>query len=1081
VEKLNRGQWLVGLFIVWLSLACPLCAQVANNTSLVGTVIDASGNIVTNAKVTAVNEETNEANTGITNGDGYYAILFIPVGTYDLMLNQPGFAKVTQHGIVVELNQAVRTDIKLEVGSVVESINISASTPAIPTDDATITETLNARSISDLPLNGRDAMRLATTSSNVILGPKSSMTQVPPGEDFIGSGQREITNSLTLDGITIMNNLITVSAVTPNLDAIQEVQVQNGNYTAQYGSYMGVHVNMATKSGTNNVHGSVFEFVRNDVLDAHPFFDPAGTPKQPLRFNQFGFALGGPVYLPKLYNGRNKTFFVASYEGLRQIRSGTAESPTLSSAMRQGDFSALSTPIYDPYTNLPFPNNVIPSSMLSPQAQAILQYIPLPNVAGTTTYNGPVASNISTNQTLERVDQNFGEKIRLFARYDWQNMTVFGGSTPPNPTSGTYGPMNNRNIAFGYTHVITPNLVNDFRFGRNHLVTNALNYFSVNGLNDAGTKLGIPGFNADTLYNDPGIPDVNIGGDLGGGYLGAGNAGSNWLQDDTTWHGYDQISYTRGKHNMMAGVELRKLTTGRAAANSPRGVFTFTGQLTQCVNPTSNPNYCPAGTTGDSGADFILGLPQNDVTPLQEFKGVVAEWRDGFFALDNWQVTRKLTLNYGLRYELPTVPYSVNGYGRILNSDQTALIPAVVPSPGFQFVRPNHDNWAPRLGFAYRATEKMVVRGGAGAYYNPNQMNSFTLATTNPPFGISTTYATTAGNPTITLADPTPGALAGAPSAYINVFREDPYLPTPRMYQWNLGVAQETWKNSGFELQYLGSHSLHLDRSFYNNQPNPGPGDVNARRPNQLWGRIRTIENDEIANYNGLTAVFRQRMSHGLQLLASYTWSHTLDVSSDSNDGGAPMNPYNWRGDYGNANWDIRHRFVASFVYDLPTLNGRSALLRAVLGNWQVNDITTLQTGMPFNVTIPDDVANIGRGNQRPNVVGVPHANCNSSRLTNCIDAAAFAEPAAYTFGNAARNLLYGPGLLNTDVSLFKNFPINERAKFEFRAEFFNVFNHPLLSNPNSTLNDPSFGSITSTVGTGADNRDIQFGAKLVF
>jgi len=646
------------------------------------------------------------------------------------------------------------------------------------------------------------------------------------------------------------------------------------------------------------------------------------------------------------------------------------------------------------------------------------------------------------------MDQNFGDKIRLFVRYDWQNTTNFGGSITP--TGGSYGPANNRNIAIGYTHIITPSLVNDFRFGRNHLMTNNLNYWTVNGLLNAGTQLGIPSFTGDTTFHNPGIPDVTVS-----GFMTLGNAGANWYQDDTTWHGYDQVSYRRGSHNVMAGVEIRKLITGRAAANNPRGLFNFTGSR-----------------SGNAAADFLLGTPQNDITPIQEFKGVVAEWRDGFFLLDNWQVNSKLTLNYGLRYELPTVPYSVNGNARILNPQQTALIPATVPTPGFQFLNANHDNWAPRLGFAYRVTSKTVIRGGGGFYYNPNQTNSFTLATTNPPFGVTTTFNNSAATP-LSFANPTPGT----GTSVLTVFTENPDLPTPRMYQWNLGVSRELWKNSGFELQYLGSHSLHLDRSYFNNTPQPGPGSVDPRRPNQLWGVIRTIQNDEIANYHGLTTIFRQRMNRGLQVLASYTWSHSIDVSTDSNGGGAPMDAFNWRRDYGNANWDVRHRLVTSFVYDLPSPNGPN-VLRWTLGHWQANGIFTAQTGIPFNVLISRDQANIGRGNQRPNVVGTPSANCGSGHLLACIDSNAFAVPAQFTFGNAGRNILVGPGLVDADFSVFRDFPIKERLKFQFRAEMFNIFNHPNFGNPNTTWDTKSFGNITQTT---TDNRDIQFGAKLVF
>jgi carboxypeptidase family protein len=1053
-----------------LSLCLIVCgslqAQVANNTSLVGTVVEASGSVVAGAKVTAVNVATNDTYTGATNEEGYYAITFIREGSYQITIEKSGFTKSVQKGILVQANQAVRTDVTLQVGAVTETVVVDVAVPAISTDDATLSETISSRSVTDLPLNGRDPLKLAITTSNVIQGPKSDFTGIPPGEDFIGAGQREITNSLSLDGITIMNNLITVTTVTPNVDAVQEVQIQNGNYTAQYGSYMGVHVNLITKSGTNSVHGALFEFLRNDKFDAHPYFDPPGTPKQPLRFNQFGAAVDGPVFLPKLYDGRNKTFFTASYEGLRQIRSNSVSATGITAAMRQGDFSALSTPIVDPTTGLPFPGNIIPSNRLSTQSLALLNYLPLPQSGDTLFGNSP--SNITVNQTLERVDQNIGDKIRLFFRYDWQNMTFLGGNFDPNPTNVTAGPANNRNFAFGYTHSFSPSLVNDFRFGRNHLVTNALNYFYVNGLTSAGTDLNIPGFTGDTTFDNPGIPDISIN-----GYNSTGNGGTNWLQDDTTWHAYDQISYTRGKHTMMAGVEFRKLTTGRAAANSPRGIFNFTGEI-----------------SGDPAADFMLGYPASDLTPLQEVKGVAAEWRDGFFVLDNWQVTRKLTLNYGLRYELPTVPYSVNGIGRILNPEQTGLIPSTIPSPGFQFIQPNHDNWAPRLGFAYRVTDKTVVRGGGGIFYNPNQMNSFTLSTTNPPFGITSTYSALApyNSPSgclLSFDDPTPSSCLQGASPIINVFTENPYLPTPRLYQWNLGAERELWKNAGFELQYLGSRSIHLDRSYYNNQPTPGPGSIQSRRPNQLWGQIRTIQNDEIASYQGLTAIFRQRMSRGLQVLASYTWSHNLDISSDSNDGGYPVNAYDWHSDYGNSNWDIRHRFVASVVYELPKLKTSPWLVRGFLGDWQLNNITTLQSGKPINVTMAADIASISRaGNQRPDIVGPLHANCNTGHINNCIDISAFAQPAAFTLGNGGRNKLVGPAYLNADFSLFKNFPIHESLKLQFRAEFFNAFNRPQLGNPDGTItnfdpaNPGSFGNITNTI---ADNRDIQFGVKLVF
>lgn len=1087
---MRKGYSACLVFVFFACLLSSAFAQVANNTSLVGTILDPSGHAVSGVKVTAVNRDTKVAYPGTTNEEGYYAINFIAVGTYDITAIADGFKKITQTGVPVSINQAVRTDFTLQLGSVDTSVTVSAQTPPLSTDDATLAETLSTDQVANLPMNGRHALELAITSSNVIQGPKSSFTGVPPGEDFIGAGQREITNSLTLDGVSIMNNLITVTAVSPNPDAIQEVQIQNGNYTAQYGSYMGVHINLVSKSGGNKLHGSAYDYIQNDVFNARSYFNRAPAAIAPQRYNQFGFVLSGPVYLPKLYDGRDKTFFTASYEGLRQINGLTQSITTMSQAMANGDYSALlsgSNPVQlrNPFTQAALPNNQIPSNLISTQAAALLKYMPLASSYGSNNYTASAPQNITINQTLDRVDENIGQNIRLFVRYDWQNMTVTSGQ--PVPSSSSYGPTNNRNVAVGYTHFITPNLVNDFRIGRNYLISNNLDYWYVNGLNDAGTQLGIPGFDGDTRYGNPGIPDINIT-----GYAGLGNSGANWFQDDTTWHGYDQISYTHGKHNLMFGAELRKLTTGRAAVNSPRGVFNFTNAI-----------------TGDASADFLMGVPQSDTTPIAQRKGVVAEWRDGFFALDNWQVSPKLTLNYGLRYELPTVPYSVNGYARILNADQTALIPTTTPDPGFKFIRPNHDNWAPRIGFAYRATEKTVIRGGIGAYYNPNQMNSFTLATGNPPFATAVSYSTGARNAAITLNNPTPGSNAGsvpvpgAPNTYVNVFTENPYLPTPRMYQWNVSVGNELWANAGFELQYLGSHSLHLDRSFYNNQPiDLDARPVNTRRPNQLWGQIRTIQNDEYSNYHGFTAIFRQRLAHGVQVNASYTWSHTLDFSSDSNGGGVSMNPYNFRLDYGNANWDIRNRFVGTVVYSLPKFNTLHPALRYILGDWQMNDITTLQGGQPINVTLSSDWAFLGRNDgQRPNWAHAAHASCNSKAAQanttySCVDFSAYAPVEQYHFGNARRNQIYGPSYLNTDFSLFKNIPVTERAHFEIRGELFNALNHPNFANPVSgytvnpgsvmvggetvfTLTQPKgFGTLGSLKG---NSRIIQVAGKFVF
>ncbi len=1049
-----------------------LPAQLATKTSLVGTITDSTGSTVPNVKVTAVEIGTSDRYSGATNVQGYYSIEFVRPGKYSITAESPGFQKLTKTGIIVETNQTVRTDIALVVGTISEAVTVEATAAAIKTDDASISEIMSTRNVADLPLSGRDPLQLARMTAGVLPGAKSSATGVPPGEDFNGAGTREIQNSMSLDGISIMNNLITITATRPMVEAIQEVEIQTGTYTAQYGAYMGVHINMVAKSGTNQFHGALVEFLRNQVLDARNFFTlpTAANPlakKPPLRQNQFGFELDGPVMIPKLYNGKNKTFFMASYEGHRLVQQATQLSTSMPAAFFGGDFSQTpaSVNIKDPLNgNTPFAGKVIPASRISPIIAKLQPYYPATNLPGlASNYSVPVPTTIGTDQTVDRIDQNIGDRIRLYVRALYQNENVFAGNALP--VNASTVPVLTSNYTVGYTHTVTPNLVNDFRVGRNRLDTNNLNYFTVKGLNSAGTDLGITGFNGDTRYNNPGIPEFNVS-----GFNGLGNAGSDWYQSDSTYQLSEQLSWTRGRHSIVAGMEFRRLATSREATNSPRGAFTFNGALS---------GYAPA--------DFLLGLPQSFSTPGPEVHGHVVAWRDGFFVQDKWQVSRKLTLNYGIRYELPTVPYTVNGNATILNANQTALVGG---TPGFHFINPNHDNWAPRFGFAYRINEKTVFRGGAGIYYNPNQTNSYTFLSNNPPFATILSCTWSVGLTPVSLSAPfaSTGVCPAGPSVGL-IVTPPANQPTGRMNQWSANFERQLWNGGGAELQYLGSHSYHLDRSFYNNTPLPGPGSVNTRRPNPLFGPIRTIANDEIANYESLSAMFRQRMSHGLQMQASYTWSHTLDISSDSNGGGTPMNPYYWKGDYGNSNWDIRHRFVGTFVYEIPFLETKNPILKGIFTRWQANGVVTLQTGTPFNITSNGiDTANTASsGTYRPNLVGAASANCGRGHLVGCIDPTAYSIATLYpattnfAYGNLGRNLFHGPGAQTVDFSLMKSFPITERAKFQLRFETFSIFNHANFGNPSAGFGAGSFGNITSLNGSAPGTRNIQIGGKLQF
>ncbi|HYZ83635.1 MAG TPA: TonB-dependent receptor [Bryobacteraceae bacterium] len=1024
----------------------------ATTTSLVGTVTDETGKTVPAARISAVRRGSGDTYATLTNELGYYTVRFIHVGLYNLVVEKPGFQRLEKTGIVVENNQTVRSDVTLAVGSVSQSVIVEARPQVIQTDDATLSEHVTSQDLAQLPLNGRNPLRLATTTPGVIQGLKTT-TGYPPGEDFIGAGTREIQNSISLDGISIVNNLITNTSVRPMPEAIQEMEVQTGTYSAQYGAYMGVHLNLVTRSGANSLHGSVVEFIRNEIFDARPYFLRPTATKSPLRQNQFGFELDGPVTIPRLYDGRNRTFFMAAYQGLRQIQHSASLATLMTPQMFEGNFSQGSVAVKDPDTGQPFPDNLIPAPRISPVVQKLRQYYPEPNGPGiTNNFSASVRNENDIDQAMSRIDQSIGDKVRLFFRYQGQWQSLRAASA--NPANTTISPVDSNNFSVGYTHTLTPRLVSDARFGRQYSNASLVNDFYLKQIVGAGAELGIPGFDADVRYDNPGIPDFMVP-----GFTAFSNIGTNSFLDDKTWQISEQISLTHGAHTIMAGVEFRKLITGQEGGTSSRGVFNFTGQFT---------GYAPA--------DFVLGLPQSLTTPVAPVRGVVAGWRDGFFVLDNWQVSRKLTLNYGVRYELPTVPYSVNGYHTKLNPQQTLIVPEHPPEPGFKFIYPNHKNWAPRIGFAYRMTGRTVFRGGYGIYYNPNQANSFTLLNLNPPFASPSTYTSLPTTPTLSLANPTPAGFANA-AVRPDVITVNWHLPTPYMNQWSFGVQRELWRNSGLELEYLGSRSLHLDRNYYNNTPLPGPGDITTRRPNSLFGQIRTIQNDAIASYQGLSVVLRHRFSRGLQFLAHYTWSHTLDVCSDSNNSGQPMNPYDWRLDYGNANWDIRHRFVANYIYELPSLGTSNRILRTVMGGWIISGITTLQSGRPFNVTIATDTANTSsRGAYRPNLVGRPSANCGGGHLSGCISTEAFSIPPQYTYGTAGRNLLRGPHLFNTDLALSKSFRISERVYFELRAESFNVWNSPQFSNPNAVFGTAAFGSVTST---SINNREIQLAGRL--
>ncbi len=715
-------------------------AQLASQTALVGTVTDGGGLAVPGAQVVAVNVGTKDTYETVTNDEGQYNIQFVRIGSYEITVSLTGFQTFKATGVRVATNQVVRTNATLQVGAINESINVTASAILLATDSATISESIGERAVVDLPVANRNVWQLASTTPGVLAGQTTDI-----GLSFRGAGQREIQNSLSLDGINSSANLLAMTSMRPIADAVEEVQVQTGSTSAEYGSYLGVHINVVTKSGTNTPHGSFFEFFQDDALDERGYFDNPTLPKNPRRRNQFGFEIDGPVFIPKVFDGRNKTFFMASYEG---VRADTVSSPfaTVPTAlMRQGNFSEITAPIRNPFTRQVYPGNIIPTADLSPVARRILDFYPAPTRAGiANNFQGPAPNLENTDQFLTRFDQNVGNKIRLSVRYNWHDSVIENTGIAAIASQRVSQPRVNHNTLVSYTHTLSPTLLNDFRIGYHKIDFDTLNDFMYASLSPGSSSLGIPGFDGDVRYNNPGIPSINIS-----GFAGLGGGGTNWFQFDRTFQLSNVLSYTRGSHNMRAGFDLRKLETGRRAANDPRGRFDFTGDM-----------------SGYAVADFMLGVPRTVIPPTDQIQGHVGGWRNGFFVNDVWQATRDLTLSLGVRYELNTPVQTYIGLASMLDSDFETIIPSTFPSPGFEFHDSNNKDIAPRLGATYRLNEKTVLRAGFGIYYNPNQMNSFTFLTNNPPIAAVTTFTNDTNNATLSFAQPSGVAGTGHAAGY---------------------------------------------------------------------------------------------------------------------------------------------------------------------------------------------------------------------------------------------------------------------------------------------------------------------------
>jgi hypothetical protein len=1124
------------------------------STSIIGTIIDASGASISGAKVVATNVKTSVVSNTVTTDTGDYAFPLLDIGEYQVSVDQQGFKPEVRKGILLQVNEKFRVDFRLQVGSQTEQITVTAEAANLRTDEASIGGTVEQRRLVELPMNGRNVGNFAVLNPGVSFGSRHGYDGmsgggggVPiPGQTIaiVANGQREVSQHATLDGVVATEARVNTVPFSPSPEAMEEVRVISGSYSAEYGFNSGAQLIMVMRSGTNELHGSAYNFLRNEKLDAENYFQnyftPAGQPrvkKTALRQNQFGFVLGGPVIIPKLYNGKNRTFFNFNYEGRRRREPGaisTALVPT--DAFRNGDFSALLNrrnaagaalppiqlvdPASDPANPTPFAGNIIPQSRISPTARALFDFFPraqndLPDPISGVNFRNPGTSSIDDNQYFVKIDHSISDSDKVFARYATNLPRYF--SITNNQAFSYLVEGRNNNLATQWLHLFSPTVINEARFGISESRDDSFNPRANTDFTLEG--IGITGFNVLTDGNRPlterevGIPSMNISGFLGL----AERDGGNGFDRNRVYQVNDNLAITTGAHTMKMGFDYRRVTLFRGAANVPRGAFNFTGNV-----------------AGNSFAAFLLGVPTSTESPEGLPLTDVLQHRSALYFQDDWKPLRRLTLNLGLRWEYNSPATDVQGLWRSaewrngLNSPPE-YVPAQIRTV-YPFYEAQKKMFMPRIGLAYRLTDDWVVRSGFGIYYNVHQLNNYSILNLNPPLSGSSAFANTISNGVLVpgaavynftnpFGTPSPTSLTNA-----NVLNTDNFQPY--VTQWSFDIQRRLPWETTLTVGYVGSKTTHLDNTVELNNPDPfiptGATDtVQNRRPfpfivdngvQRPLSRIRFLDSGGNSWYDGLQVSLRKRYSQGLVLTFAYTYSKTLMEGYGRNEGdginsNTYQNKYDRVAEKGRVGFDNRHVAVSSFIYDVPAPKFLSSgIAGAIFSGWQTNGIVTLRSGSPFTVS-QGNIINTGNAPVRPDRIedgSIENPTVNqwfnpdAFRLVSCANSAL---PELCHYGNAGTGIIEGPGFKNVDFSAFKNFGITERVKLQFRGEFFNVLNTPQFNVPNRTLNTQggflpqrgANGSITYptqagiTSGPGAITslvapmRNIQFGLKLLW
>ena len=1093
-----------GATIANLVLVMSLAAWAQRSTAtILGLLTDATGAVVPGVAVTLTNTETGLVRSVNTGGDGLYTITDLPIGTYTITASKEGFRKAQVVGVVLHVDENRRVDVSLTLGAVTQQVSVTAQTSLLKTDTPTVSQVVVGNTITEMPLNGRNFQELALLTPGVVVG-----------SDFYGgtgyftglilfsvNGTHPDKTEYSFDGGDVSEQEIGGPTFTPPIDSITEFSVMSGQFSAEFGHGGGV-INLATKSGTNAFHGTLWEFLRNDKAAARNFF---AVNKPPLKRNQYGPAIGGPLR-------RDRTFFFASFEGTN-LRTGVPFVSTVPTAkMRTGDFSELlpGTVIYNPATTRPDPNNpaqfirdpflgnMIPSGSIASVAQYFnaMAIYPVPNQPGlVNNYLTNGASSIDTYIGSMRIDHRLTEKDTLFGRYSqFSGVTTDPGPLYPSPLGETETLNRAINVVLDWVHTFSPTVLLEARVNvnRNYPIATS----PISGIKDYTQASGIQGFQG-ISNTSPGYPNFTYS-----GYAEFNGLTYNPNERTNTGFNYGaNLTLIRNKHSFKFGTEIRRWNYTFWLAGDPRGGFAFDGRYTN--NPETS-----AG--GNSYADFLLGLPYSGdrYRATDRFYYTLPDYH--FYAQDDFKILPRLTLSYGLRYDLilPTrsrrlnmsnfdpslvTPSGLKGaivvpsMNAITNSDQ-AVTPIVYPLyqslidfadkiPGYPFwlVNPNLHNLAPRLGFSWRPFEKnpLVVRGGYGIFYeNPNGNIQSVYATT-PFLAREEGTVNSSPIPTRTLQE----FFGAASYASIPTLTGLPRTqPTPYDQQFSFGLEYQLTPTLMIDSAYVGDLGRHFEALNGYNVPQPGPGDIQSRRPFPQFSSITMYgDNWGTSNYHAWQTKVEKRLSHGLTFLSSYTLSKQLGTSFNAYSG--VQDPYHKQLDYGLSNVDATHNFTTSVNYQLPGPNSANRLAKGVLGGWELGAIVSAHSGLPFTVGASGDPANTGQGSRPDRLASGKLAN---PTIQGWFDPTAFAPVPAgeYRYGDSGVNILRGPHFVNLDFSVYKNFETTERLRWQFRAEFFNLMNHPNFGQPFSTIGYPG---LTGAITSASSPRIIQFGLKMYF